>query len=154
MEAFVKTVLYAYPTLGELVDSYGVHIKNKAILSALDTTPASRIAEHLAKEIALKSRLEWLREKVERAISALSEGERLLLEERFFKRKMRKGLDGDKSERTYFRLQRKLVAKMQKLLIAQGVTKEVFEREFISEELFAKLYAFVKLGKNQRLKNI
>jgi hypothetical protein len=149
MEAFVKAVLYAYPTLGELIDRYGVHIKNKAILSALDMRPAERTAEYIAEEIARKRRLEWLFGCIQRAFAKLTEVERKLLERRFFKRRKSESTDVGQSERTYFRLQNRAGRKLQRLLVGEGVTREVFEREFAPQEFFKRVYEFVKKERRQ-----
>ena len=92
MEKYIKWVLYAYPSVKELVKGYEEHIKNCAVLSYRGNRTAEETALYLAEEILEKRRLEWLVSCVEEVFDKLSDMEKLLVQIRYFgkERKIKK----------------------------------------------------------------
>ena len=149
MEDYVKLTLYAYPTLEELITSYDVHIQNGAVLSYRSNKTAEETAIYLAEEILKKRKLENLKECVERVLDKLSAVEKLLVKIRYFgkERKIKRPLAPVRengyenwSESKYFRMQNKLLIKLQALFNACGLSKETFEKEYADDELFRRAY--------------
>ena len=148
----MKAVLYAYPFLDTVREDYGIHIKNKAILSYRRNEPAEVVAEKIVEEIFEKRHLEWLKGKVEEALDKLSQTERLLVKIRYF-RKNKKEQRTDEvlekwSERTYFRMQEKLYEKLKRIFERMGFTMEVFKRNFENMEIFQKIDKFLQKEEN------
>ena len=164
MENCVKAILYCYPILGGIEDGYLQHIRNKAVLSVDGRESAQRVAEYLASEIIQKGLVKQLREIAAHALSALSAEEKLLLDVRYFgkldrvKRAFAQKYAGiaDEymrdvpmwSERTYFRKQKKLLAKLAGKFVAQGLDKERFVKDFASLDGIAPIYTYIELGKD------
>ncbi len=156
-------MLYAYPLLKTVGQDYEQHIRNKALLSYDGKWNTVRLAEYLAEEILRKERLEWLKGVIDKVLDKLSETERALVALRYFgkRRKKRPCADGGTaqgqtncipawSDRTYFRMQRKLSQKVGAMLTAAGLTERVFERELAPIEMIAKIHRFVQEGRDQR----
>ncbi len=156
MEYYLKAVLYAYPILKKTEETYGECIKNKALLSYRSSKSAEAVAESIANEILEKENLLWLKERVERMTGKLSEGERSLLAVRFFGKRdkikklpyaeLERRRDGKRtlSERQYFRLLNRVGEKAASMLVAEGVTKELYEEKFSKVELLQKIVARLK----------
>ena len=133
---------------------YEEHIKNKALLSYDSRKRAEDLAEYLAGEIIEMRRLEWLKGKLEGVLAKLTEEEKILVEGRYFgKRKRLKQYLHEKredengrgtSERNYFRRQRRLGEKLEKMLTSVGVTEEAYFSQLHSVEIFAKIYKMVE----------
>ena len=137
-------MLYAYPLLETVEKDYEEHIYNKAILSYRSEKRAEELAEYIAGEILEQRKLIWLKDLLERALRGLSETEKAFIAVRYFgkgkkiKRALstEKGKDEALSESKYFREQRRLGNKMGERLVALGLSKEVFERQFEKMKLF------------------
>ena len=161
MENCVKAILYTYPKLKGLEEDYGQHIENKAVLSYRYLGDPSALAEYIAGEILKKQRLAWLKNQLDCLFSKLSEEEYLLLSIRFFGKISRAKaenekldrfeLDGAKdliekyrwSERSYYRKQARVLKKMIAEINRIGITKEVFEKEFLEFEFLRAVYRFL-----------
>ena len=162
LENYVKVVLYVYPLLETIGKDYEEHIKNKALLSYKGQTRTEDLAIYLAEEILAKEKLEWLKEVVDGILEKLSDAERTLVAIRYFgkRRKVRTFLrlkeqnEGEKkewSERGYFRKQKRLSDKVGAMLAVAGLTKEKYEKEFSSMELFSKVDRFVAEGRDRKI---
>lgn len=163
MENYTKVVLYAYPFLLTVGKDYEEHIRNRAVLSFGSSMNAEKLVEYIAEEILRKERLEWLKGAVERVLAKLSDAERTLIAIRYFGRKRkirayrytkaakeRENANGRGwSERMYFRHQQRLGNKVSGLLKLEGLTEDVYERDFKDEETFAKIHAFVEAGRDK-----
>lgn len=159
MENYVKVVLYAYPILKGTVEAYREHIKNKALLSYRSDALAEELAEYIAEEIVCKRKLEWLKNAVEGVVNRLDAVEKTLIFIRYFgkERKIKRAETnlekraGSWSESMYFRKQNRLGEKVGAMLRTYGLTKEVFESEFASLEIFRKINKFVEAGKDRKI---
>jgi len=157
LENYIKTVLYAYPLLETVGEDYAAHIRNKALLSYDSRLDAESLAVYLAEEILRKNCLEWLKEVIERTLGKLNDGERALIEARYFGKKRRedlfpiqkKGENNVKawSERKYFRYQQRAGEKLGGMLAVAGVTKEVFDSELANLDLIKKIHRYVEDGR-------
>ena len=153
MENYIKAVLYAYPFLRKAEETYGECIRNKALLSYRSGKSAETVAEAIAREILEKDDLLWLKERVESVLDKLTAGEKALIGVRFFgkKNKIKKlpyaELERGRwraqsvSERQYFRLLNRVGEKAATLLVAEGVTKELYEKTFSKVDMLQQILA-------------
>ena len=159
MEQYTKAVLYVYPLLKTVEKDYEDHIRNKALLSYDTRENAERLIEYIAEEIICKERLEWLKGVVSGVLGKLSETEKALIAIRYFgkskrrclsvvKRRLRKGGVPLKkvswSERTYFRMQQRLLIKVGAMLKAAGLSEERYCEWFAEMELFKRVERILK----------
>lgn len=148
-------MLYAYPLLKTVGEDYEKHILNRAVLSGGSSISAERLAEYLAAEILDMRRLEWLKGKIESVVQRLDEPEQTLLSIRYFgKTKRLKALikqSAKMSERNYFRRQKRLSEKVGAMLYMQGVTEDVFLKDFAQMDIFQKIYKFVQEGRDRKI---
>ncbi len=163
MENYAKAVLYAYPLLETVDKDYEEHIYNKAILSYRSEKRAEELAEYIAGEILEQRKLVWLKDLLERALRGLNETENAFIAVRYFGKggKIKRAFapatekEGALSESKYFRLQRKLGNKIGERLVALGLTKEVFERDFGKMKIFQGIFRRMErkgLGMNCKAK--
>ena len=151
---YAKVILYAYPRLEEMAEAVGIGAENKAYLSFRSKESALALAEKIAEELAVKSRLLRLKEAADAVVAACTEEERFLLEHKYFRRKellggrfagMRLGC----SERNYFRLQAALLKKAAAHFAAHGWTEEGFLRAFGSFSPFRHALAALSEGREK-----
>ena len=132
-------------------EAYAQHVKNKALLSCDGRMNTEKLAEYLAEEILRKRSLEWLKKIIEEAVASLSEVERALIGIAFFGSKKKVRLVSQKrsfsgaekkswSERNRFRIQTRAFGKVKAALLRAGLTKEVFEKEFLPLEFIERIY--------------
>lgn len=161
MEEYVKIILYTYPLLKTVGRDYEEHIKNKALLSYKSRQATEELAEDIAREILEQRKLLCLKEKADEAIAKLTEIEKLLLQIRFFGQKKKLRLleeklfssEGEKwSERKYFRRQERLGTKLGALFSFVGLTKELFEKEYVVLDIFKPAKCFLKDGREEKQK--
>ena len=163
LENYVKVALYAYPFLRTVSEDYAEHIRNKALLSYDSAKSTEQLATYLAEEILQKEKLERLKGTLERALRKLSDGERALLSLRYFggKKPAKEGLRSrgihteetatlTSRDRSYFRQLERLERKVSAILVAEGLTKKVYERDYVKVELIAKIHRFVEKGEGQK----
>ena len=167
MKQYVKTILYVYPLIREMEKEYQVHIENRAVLSYREQRSVESQVEYLAQEITDKRNLLWLQSCVDKALSTLSDSERTLLAVRYFgktkkvkkavvaKAKRQSPKKGAMSERTYFRLQNRLICKMGEMLGGMGIDEKTFDALFAHIPLFQQVSCLqarreYKLTKNER----
>ena len=156
MEDYIKAVLYAYPFLKRTEETYGECIRNKALLSYRSGKNAETVAEAIAKEILEKENLLWLKERVESVLEKMTAGEKALVAVRFFGKKdkinpipyaeLERGQWQDKSvsDRQYFRLLNRVGEKAAALLVAEGVTKDCYEKNFSGVDVLKQIGARLK----------
>ena len=150
MKKYVKIILHAYPFLKTIEKDYEEHIRNRALLSYEERWTAQQTAEYLAEEILNMRRLEWLKDRIEKMLSRLTDVERALTEIRYFGkgRRLKSFLEKQKNpltkrgwtERSYFRYQERLGEKLSSLLVLNGVTEEVYERELAPIDVIQKIF--------------
>jgi hypothetical protein len=164
LENCVKAILYCYPRLGGIEEGYLQHIRNKAMLSADGRESAQKVAEYLATEIIQKALVRELKDIANHALSNLTTEENLLLDVRYFGKLDRvkrafahkfAGIADDQmrtvafwSERTYFRKQKKLLAKLVSRFNAQGLDRQRFLKEFVSLDGIGPIFTYIELGKD------
>ncbi len=163
MENYAKVILYAYPLLKTVSEDYAVHIRNKAVLSYDSNLTTERLAEYLAGEIIEKSRLEWLKDTLEKLFQRLSEEERILLNIRYFGKtnqlrsflktqaEKRKSGGTGCSERMYFRRQSRLADKLGAMLFYAGITQQLYDEKLKDLELFQAIHRFVDAGRDKKI---
>lgn len=160
MENYIKTVLYAYPLLKNVEVEYAEHIKNKAILSYDSRWDAEKLTEYLAEEILSKNHLIWLRQLIERVVARLNEVERVLLSIRYFGQTRCAQVFKEQSkeigalawsERTYFRKQQRLGEKVAAMLCVDGLTRDVFDRDFAHLDIIGRIHKFVEEGRDRKI---
>ena len=149
MKNYVKIILHAYPFLKTVDKDYEEHIRNRALLSYDGRWTAEQTAEYLAGEILNMRRLEWLKEKIESTLGKLTDVERALTDMRYFGkgRRLKSFLQKEKNpsnerawtKRSYFRCQERLGEKLSSLLVLEGLTEEVYERELAPIDVIQKI---------------
>ncbi len=141
LKAYVKALLYAYPILKTVEKDYEEHITNMALLSYAPRLSVEDTMEKIAEEILEMRNLEWLKGRLETVFRKLTENERGLLAVKYFGKRKNTPQNEERgvSERTYFRRQGKLVERVGELLALNGVTEEVYLRDFAPMELFLKI---------------
>ncbi|MBE7068253.1 MAG: hypothetical protein E7381_03020 [Clostridiales bacterium] len=157
MENYVKAVLYAYPLLETVETDYGEHIYNKAILSYKSEKPAEVLAEYIVGELIEKERLVWLKTLTEKVLATLSDVERTWIAVRYFGKEKRiksplppnkrKEGRGFLSEGQYFRMQQRLGNRVGERLVALGLDKTRFEKEFKDMKIFEEIFKFLERKK-------
>lgn len=133
-------------------EDYEEHIRNKALLSYDSRMTAEVLVEYLAGEIIEMRLLEWLKEKTEEVFAQLTEEERILTEGRYFgkRKKLREYLNGKEgngrgeSARNYFRKQKRLEEKLEKMLVNAGITEEIYFSRLHTVETLSKIYRFLE----------
>lgn len=152
---YVKAVLYAYPSLGEIAAAVKVSAENKALLSYKDPRPTLETAEEIAREIAVKEAVASLCALVEKMTGELSEEENYLLEYKYFRR--RRVLQERYAdfflgctERNYFRKQNRLIAKAAGIFLRCGWTKERFLAE--TNGLFTRVVEAIGRGEEGKVR--
>lgn len=128
MNIVLKTVLYSYTALDGIVEGLDELVLYKAVSSFQSS---SKTLAQMDKILLLQNqadRLTGLKVLVEDILSRLSDEERRLAEYKFFRKKS--GDDFDYSSRKYFRKQKKLEAKLDKIAEKRGINEEWFKREF------------------------
>ena len=164
MENCVKAILYCYPQLEGIEEGYLQHIRNRAVMSVDGKEPAQKVAEYLALAVLEKAKIRELNRLTVAAMDKLSTEEKLLLSVRYFGKLDRvkrvfaekyAGIADEKmrtipywSERTYFRKQKKLLAKLTERFVRLGLTKERFEEEFADLDGIGAIYTYILLGKD------
>jgi len=161
MKNYTKAVLYAYPLLKNIGEEYAIHIQNCAVLSYRNQRSAEDTATYIAGEILRKRNLEWLKNCVERTLDKLLPIERTLVQIRYFgkERKIKKATSacersasyGRWSDSKYFRRLRRISEKVGLMLEREGLSEEIFLRDFVHDELFEKIYQFVCSGRDKGL---
>ena len=152
---YVKLLLYAYPKLELLEESAESSAEIKAALSFRTQCDAFTAAVKVADEILMAQKLRALREALDGVVSECTEGERFLLEYRYFRRKAE--LLGRFAEerpvcctrRTYFRLQSYLLSKVAALLARRGYTRERIIADFGGYPPFRRVYRALKEGRER-----
>ncbi len=159
----MKAILYVYPFLKTVEKDYEDHILNKAVLSYRGNMNADKLAEYIAGQIVEKRNLVWLKGCVDRVLKKLSDGEKMLVQMRYFgkRRKMKRGVSrpaqsvsGQASafcERKYFRLQGRLIKKLTELFAGEGITEQTFSFTFEKMPLFHQAYVCIQREKSKGL---
>lgn len=145
-------MLYAYPILRELEEAYGAHIKNKAVLSYKYFAPCEGLVEYIASEVTKRDKLMWLESVLNGVVDKLDETERALLRLRYFRKRKDLPTENVKnkkwSESTYFRMQNRLVKRVENLLKREGLTEQVFDEWFAPMQAFRYVCAYLQKGKD------
>ncbi len=164
MKNYAKVVLYAYPMLQKIGEEYSVHISNRALLSYRSKQSAEELVEYLAREIICKQRLEWLKGFLDGVLDKLDETEKTLLSIRYFSpSKNRRQAAAQEnaeifekisawSDSTYYRRQNKVAEKVETLLQSDGLSEELFERDFAFIDLIRCVVRFVERGGERALR--
>ena len=151
LKDFTKAVLYTYPILRDLEDAYGTHIKNKAVLSYKYFAPCEGLVEYIAQEVARREKLVWLENVLDGVVDKLSDTERALLQLRYFKKRKSMQAENGKgkkwSESTYFRMQNRLIKRIENMLKRAGLTEQVFDEWFAPMQAFRTVCAYLQRNK-------
>lgn len=147
--AYVKTILYVFPHLYALIEASAQSVYNKAVLSYKRRNTLAA-AQEIALELAFGDVLKALRDDVTRICGELSEEERYLVDYKYFHAQDRE-CPLFYAERSYYRKQKALVAKMAAKFCACGWTRERFTAAFGGDKLFARVYRAVEEGREREI---
>lgn len=125
---YAKAILFAYPYLDDAVSAIDKQIDKRCRLSFYSTKPCFDYAEKISQLISDKRHLLYLKEKIDKILSRLSEEERSLLGYKYFNNRP---IDGfDYKSRKYFRQQIRILGKFKRLLDLSKITEDVFYKEY------------------------
>lgn len=127
-----KTILATYGRYGKYAAELGDLVREAALRSFYDTTPCEMQAERILSFIEKRNLLLDLKHKARRAMRSLSDEDLNILAAR--KRKEKRNLYC--SSRTFFRYLGRAERKFAEALALEGITDEVFEREYASKICF------------------
>lgn len=148
----VKTMLYAYPKLEMLAEAAEAAAEVKALLSFRAREDALGSAERVAEEILSGKRLRLLKNALDGVLEGLGGEELFLLEYKYFRRKDRLQECTEAlscSERSYFRKQNALLAKVAAELVRRGWTKARFFALFGGYPPFMRVYRALRAGRER-----
>lgn len=143
---YAKTALYLYPCIDKVNEQIDELLEKRALASMNDFSPCITQCEKMVELGVQNANLLELKERIARALSGLSAEETALLEFKYFHSRKKEDMpDGDVASRTYFRRQQRVAEKFAELLEGEGITDEIFERDYLSVEFIRELYRRVKL---------
>lgn len=143
---YAKTVLYLYPCIDKVNEQIDDLLEKRALSSMTDFSPCLSQCEKMVNLGVQNANLLVLKSRVLNVLKKLSEEEISLLEFKYFHlRKKEEMPDGDVSSRRYFRRQQRIVDKFSRLIEEEGITDEVFEKDYLSVEFIRELCERVKL---------
>ncbi len=129
----VKVMLFLYTRTGRLIDCIGEIIKAKGMASFSAGQSTEACMEKMIEYAHFRNCLLVLREEMKKIMEKLTKEEKYLLEYKYFRRKRMlegefAGMKLDFSERTYFRRQIRLSAKLNGLFALHGLGEAWFEK--------------------------
>lgn len=137
---YAKVVLYFYPSADSLTEQIDEIVERRAFYSMRDFSPCE---EQCLKILALTDRkilILKLKEIVEKTLKAFTKDELLLLDYKYFKKMPVEAYASvDFSERKYFRRQKNLLKRFAVYAEKEGLTDEVFERDYLSIDFFREV---------------
>lgn len=144
MNLVFKTVLYSYPSFDGVLDGIEKLAYFKALTSYADSNKTLKQIDKILLLNNQADRLKNLKRIVNELLDGLTEEERELLSYKFFRYPPSPGFDY--SSRRYFRMQKKLAEKLDKIAKRRGYDERWFSDNF-SDIYFLK-------AKFERLKSI
>ena len=155
LKQFTKAVLYVYPLIKEMEQSYAEHIRNKAILSYKNTQSTEGLVRYVSKQICRRDKLLWLEDVLNGVMGGLGDIDKALLQIRYFgKNRKNAQTDGAFKEiaswsaSKYFREQNKLEKRIENLLIRSGLTEQVFDEWFAPMQIFRLINQYLQVGRD------
>ncbi len=135
MKDYQAVMLYIYPRLRKLEEDIVQLVEAKARASYAGKESAEACAQKMIDYLYARDRLAALREKLDGMLGSFTREERYMLEYKYFRR--RKVLEGEFAdircpfaERTYYRRQNRLAAKVNGAFMRRGMSEEWFMRTF------------------------
>lgn len=143
---YAKTALYLYPCIDKVNEQIDELLEKKALASMNDFSPCLTQCEKMVELGVQNAKLIDLKQRIAQALGGLSEEETALLEFKYFHCRKKEDMPSqDVASRTYFRRQQRVAEKFAMLLEEEGITDEVFEREYLCIEFIRELFRRVKL---------
>lgn len=150
---YIKAILYAYPSLGEIGEAVGASAEHKALLSYKNPRSTEELALEIMREISAKEALSELSSLVDTLLGRCTREELYLLEYKYFRRKEAlgsfAGYSLSCSERSYFRKQNRLLKKAAEFFGKRGWTQERFLSE--TNGLFTRVMAALENGMERKV---
>lgn len=140
-EYYSKTILYAYKSLDAVMAQLDELVLKKAISSMCDFSPCEKIAEKILSLTAQKDVIAKIKSETERAVSKLTDDEKIILDYKYFKRLPKETYAKfDFSSRAYFRKQIRVVSRFGSKISAVGIDDDFFEEKCLKIDFFRELY--------------
>lgn len=151
MKDHVKVMLFLYTRTDRLIECLGQIVEAKAIASFSDRRSTEECVEKMIEYTHFRNCLLVLSGEMKEIMSELTKEERYLLEYKYFRRKKMlegefKGMELDFSERTYFRRQIRLSAKLNGLFELHGLGERWFEKNLCGIPYIAAALERVREG--------
>ena len=138
---YAKTLLYAYPSIDDLIIQLDEVIKKKALGSMTDCSPAEEQCIKVVQLLMVKGLFFHLKKTLNNVLETFSDEDYLYFDYKYFKSNPKSFyVDFDSVSRSYFRKQIKLLEKFCKKIEEQGITDEWFKSECMTLEFFKNLY--------------
>ena len=156
---FEKVLLYSFPHLKNIIGDMDKLVCQKAYSSFSNNVSCLDLSEKIIKIIDRKDRLIDLKMKLDEIFKGFTQEEMLLLEQKYFKRKiyikkLTEKISIKYSLRTYFRKQNRLLEKLSKSLRNTGMSESWFLDKYGDIDWFNCLYTRLKNDeKNKTSKN-
>ncbi len=150
---YAKTALYLYPCIDKVNEQIDELLEKRALSSMSDFSPCITQCEKMVELGVQNAKLLEMKDCMTRALRRLSADETALIEFKYFRSRKREDMpSGDVVSRTYFRRQRRVAEKLARVLEGEGITDEVFERDYLAIEFIRELYRRVKLREETAVK--
>ena len=151
---YAKTVLYAYPNIGAVIEQIDELVERKALCSINDYSPCIEIAEKILDFTSQKVTLMELNELTKRGLKKFTEEELDHLDYKYFKQKPKEYYIGfDFTSRNYFRRQQRLIRKFSESMEKIGATDEWFEKTCLKMDFFKEMLKRVYEHEKNSMKN-
>ncbi len=145
MDYYIKSILYAYPSLTDIIDNIDEVVYKKALASFSDTSPCIEQAERIMGLTNQKDLLIDLKIKVDEVLAKFSKEELLYFEYKYFKRLKKEAFyNFDTSSRRYFRQQIRLFNLLKKRFLALKMDEKWFNDNYLQIDFMRELLRRVK----------
>ena len=139
-ENYVKSLLYTYPNVQELLDQIDVLVEKKAISSMDNFKPCIDQCEEIIGLTEQKDILIEIYQTTKKILNEFSTYELDCLDYKYFKQKSKEYYkDFDAQSRQYFRVQNRIVARLTGLYESRGLTDEWFIKKCLNNTFFKEM---------------
>lgn len=139
-ENYVKCLLYTYPNVQELLDQIDVLVEKKAISSMDNFKPCLDQCEEIISLTEQKDTLIEICQNTKKILNEFSSYELDCLDYKYFKQKPKEYYsDFDSQSRQYFRVQNRIITKLERLFEGKGMHDDWFEKNCLKNSFFREM---------------
>ncbi len=151
MTSYAKTILQSYKALVPLTMQIEEIIKAKAKNSFYNFSSTEILAEKILALIEAMKILIELKEVVDKALSKLSQRDKILIDYKYFG--VTPSGEFDHTSRKYYRMQVRALKNFCQALEGLGVTKEWFENNCLKIAYISQIHKMVTLKQRSKVKS-